>query len=89
MNLYIKAIKFLYSNYVGVTTVKFFGKSWNLVKASRIFFPFMLLWGITKLFQVELHFSILDAIFSVLAIIQYLASFTNVIVNEYNRLNKK
>lgn len=88
-NLYLKIITFLYNNYVGVYSFKLFGKYWTAVKASRIMFPFMVLWGVTKLYQVELHISPLDMIFIILFIIQYLAGFTNVVRNEYNRLNKK
>lgn len=76
----------MFNNYVGVYSVKLFGKTWTAVKASRIMFPFMVLWGITKLFQVELHISLLDVFFIVLFLIQYLAGFTNLIVNEYKRL---
>ena len=89
MKFYNKVIKFLYLNFTGTRTVKLFGKTWTTTKASKIMFPFMILWGITKLFQTELHFSILDGIFSVLLIIQYLAAFTMIVYNEYNRLNKK
>lgn len=87
-NLYLKIITFLYNNYVGVYSVKFFGKYWTAVRASRIMFPFMVLWGITKLLQVELHISTLDVLFIILFIIQYLAGFTNVVRNEYNKLTK-
>lgn len=88
-NLYLKIITFLYNNYVGVYSVKLFGKTWTAVKASRIMFPFMVLWGITKLFQVELHISTLDVLFIILFIVQYLAGFTNVVRNEFNRLTKQ
>lgn len=88
-NLYLKIITFLYNNYVGVYSFKLFGKYWTAVKASRIMFPFMVLWGITKLFQVELHISTLDILFIVLFIVQYLAGFTNVVRNEYNKLTKQ
>jgi len=86
--LYKKIITFLYNNYVGVYSFKLFGKYWTAVRASRIMFPFMVIWGITKIFQVELHISPLDMVFIVLFIIQYLAGFTNVVVNEYKRLYK-
>lgn len=88
-NLYIKFITFLYNNYVGVYSVKLFGRYWTAVKASRIMFPFMVLWGVTKLFQVETHFTPLDIIFVILFIVQYLAGFTNVVRNEYNKLTKQ
>lgn len=84
--LYSKIIKFLFSNYCGVYSFKFLGKYWTAVKASRIMFPFMILWGITKLFQVELHISALDILFILLFLVQYLSGFTNVVRNEYKRL---
>jgi hypothetical protein len=86
--LYKKIITFLYNNYVGVYSFKLFGKYWTAVRASRIMFPFFVIWGITKLFQMELHISPLDMAFIVLFIIQYLAGFTNVVRNEYKRLYK-
>jgi len=86
--IYKKIITFLYNNYVGVYSFKLFGKYWTAVRASRIMFPFMVIWGITKLFQVELHISPLDMVFIVLFIVQYLAGFTNVVRNEYMRLYK-
>jgi hypothetical protein len=49
----------------------------------------MVIWGITKLFQVELHISSLDMFFIVLFIIQYIAGFTIIISNEYKRLTNK
>lgn len=85
---YKKIITFLYHNYVGVYSFKLFGKYWTAVRASRIMFPFMVIWGITKLFQVELHISPLDMAFIVLFIVQYLAGFTNVVRNEYKRIYK-
>ena len=85
---YKKIVTFLYNNYVGVYSFKLFGKYWTAVRASRIMFPFFVIWGITKLFQVELHISYLDMVFIFLFFIQYLAGFTNVVVNEYKRLYK-
>jgi len=82
-NLFLKIISFLYHNYVGTYSFKFLGKFWSAVKASRIMFPFMVVWGVTKLFQVELYFSWLDGIFSLLFIIQYIAGFTNVVRKLY------
>lgn len=85
---YKKIITFLFNNYCGIYSFKFLGKYWTAVKASRIMFPFMVIWGITKIYQPELHISTLDMVFIVLFIIQYLAGFTNVIRNEYMRLTK-
>lgn len=79
-------IRFLYDNYVGVYSFRFLGKYWTAVKASRIMFPFMVIWGITKLFQVELHISYLDVVFIILFIIQYIAGFTNIVRNLYNKM---
>lgn len=87
--IYLKIITFLFNNYCGIYSFKLFGKYWTAVKASRIMFPFMLLWGITKLFQVELHISPLDIFFIVLFIIQYIAGFTMIVANEYKRLTNK
>ena len=86
--LYIRFITFLFKNYVGSYSLNMFGKKYTATKASRIMFPFFVLWGITKLFQVELHISTLDVVFIILFIIQYLASFTTLVLNEYKRLNK-
>ena len=85
-NIYSIIIKFLFNNYCGTYQATIFGKKYSAVKASRILFPFMILWGITKLFQVELHISTLDVIFILLFLVQYLAGFTNVVRNEYKRL---
>jgi hypothetical protein len=87
-NIYLKIITFLYNNYCGIRTVKLFGKKYTAVKASKILFPFFLLWGITKLFQAELHISPLDILFFILLAIQYIASFTMIVANEYKRLTK-
>lgn len=87
--IYLKIITFLFENYVGVYSFKLFGKYWTAVRASRIMFPFMVIWGITKLFQVELHISPLDMLFIVLFIIQYIAGFTMIIAREYKRLINK
>jgi len=86
--LYKIFITFLYNNFCGIRTVKLFGKTYTATKASKIIYPFCVLWGVTKLFQAELYFSALDGVFSFLLIIQYIASFTMIVANEYNRLNK-
>lgn len=87
--IYKSIIGFLYRNYCGTRQVKIFGKMYTATKASRIFYPFMVVWGLTHTFQVESHLHWGDAIFIPLAIVQYIAGFTNVAVNEYNRLNTK
>lgn len=82
-------IKFLYNNYCGIRTINLFGKKYTATKASGILFPFMILWGITKLFQEELYISILDVIFIILFIIQYIAGFTQIIKNLYENTNSR
>ncbi len=47
--IYLKIITFLFNNYCGIYSFKLFGKYWTAVKASRIMFPFMLLWGYNKI----------------------------------------
>jgi hypothetical protein len=86
--MYKQIITFLYHNYAGVYSFRLFGRYWTTVKASRGMFPFMVIWGVSKLLQPELYFSWWDAAFTILAIIQYLAGFTNLVVNEYKKLNK-
>ena len=91
-NTYKKIIGFLYKNYVGTITFKI-GKYYaSQVKAARIMFPFMLLWGILKSIQ-YLMFGLTfiqwwDFIFISLLLIQILAGMTELIKHEYNRLNK-
>jgi hypothetical protein len=87
--IYFKIITFLFNNYCGTYNIKLFGKQYSATKASRIMFPFMVLWGITKLFQIELHISPLDIFFIILFIIQYIAGFTMIVANEYKRLTNK
>lgn len=75
----------MYNNYVGVYSFKLFGKYWSAIKASRILFPFFVIWGITKIYQADLHFSWLDLGFTILVIPQYVAGFTNVVRNIYHK----
>jgi len=86
--LYESVVKFLYKNFTGVREVKLFGETYYTPKASKIIFPFFVMWGITKLFQSELYFSWLDLVFILLFIPQYIAGFTNIVVKEYNKINK-
>jgi hypothetical protein len=51
--VYKSIIGFLYRNYCGTRQVKIFGRMYTATKASRIFYPFMVVWGLTHTFQVE------------------------------------
>lgn len=73
-----------------IKIVNYYG---SMPAASRILFPFFLAWGATKYAQMEIYGEInlwwVDAIFAVLALPQIIASFSQVVVNEYHRLNKE
>lgn len=84
-----KIIDFLYNNFYGVYSFKIGKKCFTAVKASRIMFPMFLIWGIIKLVQTENDFGWIDIIVLCLLIIQYIAGFTNIIVNIYNKQHKK
>jgi len=68
---------------------KFYG---SRVKAARIMFPFFLAWGSYKMFQSvstgEVYWSWwVDLPFMILLAIQYVASFTNIVKNLYEKNN--
>jgi len=65
----------------------------SMLKASRIIFPFFISWGIFKLYQSmkfgEVSFCWwFDIPFLIMLAIQYIASFTSIIKDAYEKNNK-
>ncbi len=90
--MYKQLITFLYNNFTGVRVTKI-GKYYaSRPMASRYLFPSFVFWGIAKVIQEStqgnVSFAWWDILFIVLVMPQIIASFTMLVVNEYNKLNK-
>lgn len=84
--LYTTIINFLFKHYFGTDTFRLFGRQYNVPKASKFIFSFLVLWGLVKIYREEAYFTLLDILFTFLFVIQYLAAFTNIIKDEYDRI---
>ena len=83
--LYYSIIKFLYNNYIGTRKFKIGKYTIFPVKAARIMFPFFIVWGITLILFPYIYWY--NIVFGILLVVQFIAGFSEIIKNEYNRLN--